>query len=116
MGYLVKSAAFAVFLALGGGAAMAQSALPELLRDMPANAYEADKLFKERVRAAFPKAVSLANLDATLTEMGFETYGMGMGMAELTRESGSCVQNWTITWAADGDTATGIDGLYNAMC
>lgn len=89
--------------------------LPEITRNLPSNAYQADVEFKNRVARTFVAPMRQSELEARLEKMGFRVEH-GLNIAEILHESGSCITQWRILWRAGGTQVSQVDGLYNRMC
>jgi len=93
--------------------------LPPLADGLSADVRQANAVFDQRVKTAFPVGSRESDMVATLASQGFE---IGPPLpdtrrgADLIRRGGICQTLWSVRWQATGGTITDIFGVYGLRC
>jgi len=119
-GFVMLCVAVIVVVA-GAWALLHQDPPPSIGADLPDTFVDANRVFAERVRAAFPLGSSVAAMRSELERQGFaldETLGSGWdGSAQVVHENLLCSEVWYIQWQVkNGGRLRGIDGSYGGQC
>lgn len=104
-----------LLLALCGALSACGPKAPEIGRGLPSKYADAEPIFDQRVRAAFPVGTAESSLIDALKKQGFEILPRQGDVHDATFRSGWIVGSmWSVRWRVADNRVTEIWGVYGS--
>jgi hypothetical protein len=93
--------------------------LPPIADKLPADVRVAEKVFDQRVKAAYPVGSAEKTAIAQLQKSGFEISPPrpeGYRLADIQRGNAICTTIWSVRWKAEAKSITEAFGVFGHRC
>ena len=93
--------------------------LPPIADKLPADVRDAERVFDQRVRAAYPVGSAESAVISELQNGGFKISPRGPDgyrSADIQRGSAICTTIWSVRWKADAKSITEAFGVFGHRC
>lgn len=93
--------------------------LPPIVDKLPADVRVAQKVFDQRVKAAYPVGSAEKIVIAELQKNGFEISPPGphgYRSADIQRGNAICTTIWSVRWKAEANSITEAFGVFGHRC